>query len=748
MKSNKIVKDTLILESMDDGCIVINILGEIDFINNAAKKIFKVNDVISKNISEVIFLRNKITGENIDLSIIYRNEKYKSFGLEKDTIVIDSIKNEKYISATISSILNDMNSIIGYVIIFGDVDRFVKTDNKIKKEKDFLLGILDNIPTMLWKKDINHYFEYFNEKTKEEFKINEPPEKLKKFSKKVFVNQKELYNKYLLNYEKRKTFDFELNSIINDGIKKFYYGKAAPYYNSENIFDGYIGRLDDLTERKIIEKKLICNNEKYYKLLMNLGKGFYYGKVIYNKNHEIINMYIDEVNDMVSEIFGDKNELFKGKLLFNDINNKNISDEEFINIMEEIINSEKTVRKEYYIERIDKWLSFFFYSPIIDHIGAIITDIDFEKKARIKLQIAKTKAESANKAKGEFLANMSHEIRTPLNGISGMIDLTLRTSLNEEQTNNLKVAKTCVNSLLNIIGDILDFSKLEVGKISFNYEKFNIRDFINDMEKRYRFQIEAKKITFLLNIDTLLPKYFYGDKNRIRQVLSNLLENAIKFTKKGKILLIVRRSKNFENNHIIIFNVIDSGIGISESNQNKIFEVFYQLDGALARTHDGNGLGLAISKQLIEMMGGRISVRSEINKGSNFEIVLPFAREILKDKLIVDKIDYLKYTNNIIESDIEVLEEKYSVNFIEKELKYLKESIELENYELIEILTFELKNYFLKYDMDELKKLIFKIQLAARRLDIIEMKKNYIILEKKFEVYEKNNFIISEEEKS
>ncbi|MDM8534399.1 ATP-binding protein [Clostridiaceae bacterium HSG29] len=738
MKSEKIVKDTLILESMDDGCIVINILGEIDFINIAARRIFGVTDVISKNIKDVIFLKNKITGENIDLSILYKKVKHKSLGLEKETIFIDKMKNEKYISSTISVILNEEKILIGYVIIIRDIDKFVKTDNKIKKEKDFLLGILDNIPTMLWKKDINHYFEYFNEKTKEEFKINEAPEKLQKFSKKVFVNQEELYNKYQLKYEKRESFDFELNGNGNDGNKKFYYGKAVPYYNSENTFDGYIGTLDDLTEIKLIEKKLIHNNEKYSKLLMNLEKGFYYGKVIYNENHEIINMQIDEVNDMVSKIFGDKNELFKGKLLFNDINNKNISNEELINVMEEVINSEKTVRKEFYIERIDKWLLFIYYSPTKDNIAAVISDIDFEKKAKITLQIAKTKAESANKAKGEFLANMSHEIRTPLNGISGMIDLTLRTNLNEEQTNNLKVAKTCVNALLNIIGDILDFSKLEVGRISLNYEKFNIRDFINDIKDQYKYKIEAKKIIFLLNIDNSLPEYLYGDKNRIRQIVSNLLENAIKFTEKGKILLSVRKSKNFGKNHIVIFNVIDSGIGISESKQNKIFEVFYQLDRELTRTHDGNGLGLAISKQLTEMMGGRINVRSELNNGSNFEVVLPLAIEIIKNKLNIKEIDFLKQPINIFEPHNEIKGEEYSVDFVEKELRKLKESIESENYELIEIITFELRNYFLKYDMDELKKLIFKIQLAARRLDLIEMKKSYDVFEKKYnEVYGK-----------
>lgn len=425
-----------------------------------------------------------------------------------------------------------------------------------------------------------------------------------------------------------KVWRGEVCNRAKDGSLYWVASTIVPFMDAKGKPERYVSIRTDISARKRLDEALRGQRDFYERITETLGEGLYVqdaeGKCTY-------------MNSEAERLLGWAREEFIGKPVHDTIHTVTAAGEPLlasdcqINRMTRA--GERMASEDQVFMRRDGAV---FPVAVVsqgifrdgDYAGAVVAfqDITLRKQAEDALKAAKEAAEEASRAKSDFLANMSHEIRTPMNGIIGMTELALDTELNSEQREYLGLVKSSADALLSIVNDILDFSKIEAGKMSLDEVEFSLPDLLSQTARSIALRAHQKGLELLLDIDAEIPEVLIGDPGRIRQVVVNLLGNAIKFTEHGEVLVKASLGslQSGADKVVLHISVRDTGIGIPQEKFQAIFESFSQADTSTTRKYGGTGLGLTISTRLVELMGGCIWLESAVGKGSTFfiEIVL------------------------------------------------------------------------------------------------------------------------------
>lgn len=344
-------------------------------------------------------------------------------------------------------------------------------------------------------------------------------------------------------------------------------------------------------------------------------------------------------------------------------------------------------------------------------------------------------AEAAQKIKNEFVANVTHELRTPVNGILGNTRELLETEQDEKHVQKLRMIERGCKDMNALINNILDFSKLEAGKFTLEQRKFHFREMLDYVKANHQSKITEKGLDFFVTVSPDVPEYIVGDELRIVQILNNLLSNACKFTSVGKITLEVVKTAEEGNRIELFFLVLDTGIGIDKEGQDKLFKSFSQVDASISRRYGGTGLGLNISKQLVEMMDGKIRVQSELHKGTmfSFHIWVELPEDEAK-KQPVKEYSYHTYQPVSVEAafadgHLREFGTEENTTELKKKMSKLILSLEMENWEKAEMFMESIKQ-LTEGAPQEIKTMVLRLKMAVQKGDYTKAAAAYEVLEK------------------
>lgn len=535
----------------------------------------------------------------------------------------DFYETEKWVNMSIMPVQESGEWI--FLLTMEDMTEHTLHERALEKAHNKSLVLLDNLPIMIARFNEKQGCNFINKTMKSYLSIKKS-EMEQALKEKMFKEDHNLLVENIANALKTdQSFEIEVKIKNRDDYYRTMLCMGKTYFEDDNEEKSIIVAILDVHDGRMAETLYLKSQIKYRLLFNNLESSVSYHKVKLDESQKVIDATCLEYNPSTLQLFPPKKQIHAQNMIkSSSVFPKPMSDLLKKHFQEVVDTGKNTHIRDFFFEPINKWIDISIYSPEKNFMAVLVTDIDMKKKAEIELKKAMEKSDEASRAKSDFLANMSHEIRTPLNGIVGMVDLTLMDPLSEEQKDNLTTAKNCAHTLIGIINDVLDFSKIEAGKLTVNQDVFNLHEVFNSALKAHRSNALEKNLSLNLKFLTPIHDLVASDPKRIHQILNNLLSNAIKFTEEGCIdILVSEKTHHSMNRTFLEVSVKDSGIGIAESKKDHLFRSFSQIDSSYTRKYGGTGLGLVITKQLVELMGGSITFESKENNGSTFTFCIP-----------------------------------------------------------------------------------------------------------------------------
>lgn len=535
---------------------------------------------------------------------------------------------QSYVHVVKTPIYDRSGQIVGIQGIFWDVTEQRKTEKDLAFERDLLRSLLDSIPDHVYFKDQSSRFIVCSKELADHLGLNSPEEAIGKtdfdffssaHAKPAFEDEQQI-----IGTGKPVIGKIE-KEILNNGQQNWVLTSKMPFRSANGAIIGTFGVSKDVTSLIETRQQLEQAQKKYRDIFEQAVEGIFQttaeGRYI-EANPALARIYgydsARELLDSVTDI---------GKQLYVDLRRRKV----FQKRMSEHGEVHEFESEIYRHDGTKIWIAETARvvkgkDGQVNYYEGIVEDISERKRAEAALQMARDAALESTRLKSIFLANMSHEIRTPMNGIIGMAGLLRRTELDEDQGHFAETIEQSGLTLLRIINDILDFSKMESGKMTLEKAEFAPTSVVESVAELLAETAHRKGIELILWIDPTVPETLVGDATRLRQILNNLVGNAIKFTPKGEVQIALKPVRRKGQKCHLQFEVRDTGIGIEHEALQHIFEAFTQADESTTRRFGGTGLGLAISRQLIELMDGNLEVESEENVGSKFWFTLPFER--------------------------------------------------------------------------------------------------------------------------